>query len=154
MDMAKAKTAGEKINGTETIETAMKNGSEALKTGFEKVAKNYDHFVGYGRETVEAYMKAANVAGKGVETLNSEIYSFSKQSVEESIAATKAIMGTKSIHEAFELQTDFAKSAFDAYVGQMTKLTEILFSTTKDAFQPLQGRVQAWVDVVESSRAA
>jgi phasin family protein len=154
MDMAKAKLAGEKINGTETIEAAMKNGSEALKTGFEKVAKNYDHFVGYGRETVEAYMKAANVAGKGVETLQSEIYTFSKQSVEESIAATKALMGTKSIHEAFELQTDFAKSAFDSYVGQMTKLSEIVFSTAKDAFEPLQGRVQAWVEVVESSRAA
>jgi phasin family protein len=154
MDMARAKAAGEKINGTETIETAMKNGSEAFKTGFEKVAKNYDHFVGYGRETVEAYMKSANVAGKGVETLQSEIYSFSKQSVEESIAATKALMSTKSIHEAFELQTDFAKSAFDAYVGQMTKLSEILFSTAKGAFEPLQGRVQAWVNVVESSRAA
>jgi hypothetical protein len=69
----KAKAAGEKINGTETIETAMKNGSEALKTGFEKAAKNYDHFLGYGRDTVEAYMKAANAAGKGAETLHNEV---------------------------------------------------------------------------------
>ena len=152
--MAKAKMAGEKINGTETIEAAIKNGSEAFKTGFEKVAKNYDHFLTYGRDTVEAYMKAANAAGKGVETLHSELYSFSKQSVEESIAATKALMGSKSIHEAFELQSDFAKSAFDSYVGQMTKLSEIMLSTAKDTFEPLQSRVQAWVDVVESSRAA
>jgi phasin family protein len=155
--MAKAKVAGEKIDGvetTETIETAIKNGSEALKTGFEKAAKNYDHFLSYGRETVEAYMKAANAAGKGVETLQTEFYSFSKQSVEESIAASKALMGTKSIHEAFELQTDFAKSAFDSYVGQMTKLSEIMLSAAKGTFEPLQGRVQAWVDVVESSRAA
>jgi len=152
--MAKAKIAGEKIDGTETIETAMKNGSEAFKTGFEKVAKNYDQFLSYGRDTVEAYMKAANAAGKGVETLQSEVYSYSKHSVEESIAATKALMGTKSIHEAFELQTDFAKSAFDSYVGQMTKLSEIMLSAAKDTFQPLQGRVQAWVEVVESSRAA
>lgn len=151
--MAKAKAAGEKINGTETIEAALKNGSEAFKTGFEKVAKNYDHFLTYGRDTVEAYMKAANAAGKGVETLQSEFYTFSKQSVEESIAATKALMGSKSIHEAFELQSDFAKSAFDSYVGQITKLNEIFMSTAKDAFEPLQGRVQAWVDVVESARA-
>lgn len=152
--MAKAKVAGEKIDGTETIENAFKNGSEAFKTGFEKVAKNYDHFLTYGRDTVEAYMKAANAAGKGVETLQSELYTFSKQSVEESIAATKALLGTKSIHEAFELQSDFARSAFDAYVGQMTKFSEIMISTAKDTFEPLQGRVQAWVDVVESARAA
>jgi phasin family protein len=152
--MAKAKTAGEKLDGTETIEIAMKNGSEAFKNGFEKVAKNYDHFLSYGRDTVEAYMKAANAAGKGVETLQSEFYSFSKQHVEDTIAATKAVMGSKSIHEAFELQTDFAKSSFDAYVGQVTKLSEIMLSAAKETFEPLQGRVQAWVDVVESSRAA
>jgi phasin family protein len=152
--MAKAKLASEKIDGMETIESTIKNGSEALKTGFEKAAKNYDQLLSYGRDTVEAYVKAANAAGKGVETLHSEFYSFSKQSVEESIAATKAIMGTKSIHEAFELQTDFAKSAFDSYVSQMTKVSEIVLSSAKDTFHPLQSRVQAWVDVVESSKAA
>ena len=87
--------------------------------------KSYDQFLGYGKDTVEAYMKSANVAGKGVETINSEIYSFSKQSIEDSIAATKAVLGSKSVHEAFELQTDFAKSAFEAYVGELTKLSEL-----------------------------
>ncbi len=35
--MAKAKTAGEKLNGTtETFETAFKTGTEAIKANFEK----------------------------------------------------------------------------------------------------------------------
>ncbi len=151
---AKAKMAGEKIDGTESIETAIKTGSEAFKTGFDKAVKSYDQFLGYGKETVEAYMKAANAAGKGVETLHGELYAYSKQSVEDSISATKALLGSKSVHEAFELQTDFAKSAFDTYVSQVTKLGEIVSSTAKGAFEPLQGRVQAWVDIVQSSRAA
>ena len=150
----KAKAAGEKINGAEGIETTMKNGSEALKVGFEKAVKNYDHILGYGKETVEAYMKAANAAGKGAETLHNEIYSYSKQSVEDSMTAVKAVLGSKSAHEAFELQTDFAKTAFDAYVGQMTKLSEIFVSASKQTFEPLQGRVQAWVEIVQSARAA
>ena len=48
--------AGEK--STETLETAMTNGSEAFKMGFEKAVKGYDQFWDYGRETVEAYVKA------------------------------------------------------------------------------------------------
>ena len=152
--MAKAKTAAKTIDAAEGIETAMKNGAEALKSGFEKAVKNYDHFLGYGKETVEAYMKAANLAGKGAETLHNEIYSYSKQSIEDSITATKALMAAKSVHEALELQTDFAKSAFDGYVGQMTKLGELFVSTTKDTMEPLQSRVQAWVEVVQSARAA
>ena len=150
----KAKAAGEKINGAEGIETAMKNGSETLKAGFEKAVKNYDHMLGYGKETVEAYMKSANAAGKGAETLHNEIYSFSKQSVEDSIAAMKAVMGSKSAHEVFELQTGFAKSAFDAYVGQMTKLSEIFTSTSKEAIEPLQARVTLAVETFGKPLAA
>ncbi|HEX3808551.1 MAG TPA: TIGR01841 family phasin [Rhizomicrobium sp.] len=148
----KAKQAGEKIN--DAAETVFKNGAETLKTGFDKTVKGYEHFLGYGKETAEACMKSANLAGKGVETINSEIYAFSKQQIEESVAATKAILGSKSVHEAFEVQTDFAKSAFEAYVGQVTRMNELFVSTTKDAFQPLQGRVQAWVETVQSAKAA
>lgn len=152
--MAKSKTAEKTVDAAENMETAMKNGADALKTGFEKAAKNYDQFLGYGKETIEAYMKAANVAGKGAETLHNEIYAFSKQSIEETVAATKALMATRSVHEAFELQSDYAKTTFDAYVSQMTKLGEIVAATTKDSFAPIQGRVQAWMDVVQNARAA
>jgi phasin family protein len=153
--MAKAKTAGEKIDGTtETIETAFKTGTEALKANFEKAAKGYEQILGFSKDNAEAYVKAANVAGKGVETLHSEIYAFSKQSIEGSIANAKAVMASKSAHEAFELQTGFAKSAFEAYVGQMKKITDLMTATSKESFAPIQGRVQAWVDVVQSARAA
>ncbi len=154
--MAKsAKAAGDKVtDAAENIETAMKNGTEALKAGFEKAVKNYDQMVGYGKDTVEAYVKSANAAGKGAETLHNELYTYSKQSVEESIAAAKALLGAKSVHEAFELQSGFAKTAFEAYVSEVTKLSELFVSTTKDAFEPLQGRVQAWVEVVQTARAA
>ena len=154
--MAKAaKSAGETTGAAaETIETAMKTGTDALKVGFEKAVKNYDQMIGYNKDTVEACVKSASVAGKGAQILHNEMYSYSKQSVEDSIAATKALFGTKSIQEAFELQTGFAKAAFEAYVGEMTKLSEIFVSTSKEALEPIQGRVQAWVDVVQKARAA
>ena len=153
--MAKAKTAGEKLNGTtETFETAFKTGTEALKANFDKAVKGYDQLLGFQKDTVEAYVKAANVAGKGAETLHNEIYGYSKAAIEGSIANAKAVMASKSAHEAFELQTGFAKSAFESYVGQLTKLSELMVATSKETFEPIQGRVQAWVDVVQSARAA
>ena len=150
--MSKAKTAAEKT--TASAETTFLNGAEAMKIGFEKAVKNYDTVLSYGKDTVEAYMKSATVAGKGIETLNSEIYSYSKDAIEESIAAGKAILGSKSIHEAFELQTDFAKTAFESYVSELTKFSQLFTSATKDTFAPLQGRYQAWVEVVQSARPA
>jgi phasin family protein len=152
--MAKSKTTEQTINATENVETAMKNGAEALKTGFEKAVKNYDHFVGYGKETVEAYTKAANVAAKGAETLHNEIFAYSKQSFENTVAQTKALMATKSVHEAIELQNGFAKTQFEGYVSKMTQLGELVVATTKDSMAPIQSHVQAWVDVVQNARAA
>ncbi len=149
--MSKAKTAGEKASAT--AESALENGTAALKTGLEKAQKGYDAFVGYSKETADAVTKSATIAGKGVEAINSEIYSYSKSSVEDAVAATKAVMSSKSIHEAFEFQTDFAKSAFEAYVAELSKISELATATTKDVYAPFKGRVQAWLDTVQSVRA-
>jgi phasin family protein len=148
--MTKAKTAGDKA--TASAESAMESGTAALKTGLEKAMKGYDAYVGYGKETAEAVMKSATTAGKSIESINSELYSYSKQSIEDSVAASKALMGSKSVHEAFEFQTDFAKSAFEAYVAEMSKISELATSATKEAFAPLKGRVQAWLDTVQAAR--
>jgi phasin family protein len=150
--MSKAKTAGEKA--TASAESALENGTIALKTGLEKAMKGYDAVLGYNKDTAEAVTKSATVAGKGIETINSEIYSYSKSSIEDAVAATKAVMGSKSVHEAFEFQTDFAKSAFEAYVAELSKISELATATTKDIYAPFKGRVQAWLDVVQTARVA
>jgi len=149
--MSKAKTAGEKA--TATAETALENGAAALKTGLEKALKGYDAVVGYNKDTAEAVMKSATTAGKSIESINSEIYSYSKQSIEDGVAATKAVLGSKSVHEAFEFQTDYAKSAFEAYVAEMSKISELATAATKETYAPFKGRVQAWLDTVQTVRA-
>ena len=149
--MTKSKTAEK---ATATAESALESGAAAIKTGMEKALKGYDAFVGYGKETAEAVTKSATTAGKGIEAINSEIYAYSKSSIEDAVTATKALLGSKSIHEAFEFQTDFAKSAFEAYVAEVSKISELATAATKDAYAPFKGRVQAWLDTVQSVRAA
>lgn len=149
--MTKAKTAAEKEFATAEIN--FNAGADALKAGFDKAIAGYDSVVGYGKDTAEAVIKSATVAGKGAETLHNEIYAYAKQSMENSIAAGKAILGAKSVHEAIEVQTDFAKSAFENYVAELTKFNQLFSATAKDSFAPLQGRAQAWVDVVQTNAA-
>ena len=72
--------------------------------------------------------------------------------MEDSIAAGKAILGAKSVHEAIEIQTDFAKTAFENYVAELTKFNKLFTAPPKDSFAPLQGRAQAWVDLVQTRR--
>ena len=149
--MTKSKAAEK---ATVSAESALESGAAAIKTGMEKALKGYDAFVGYGKDTAEAVTKSATTAGKGFEAINSEIYSYSKSSIEDAVTASKALMGSKSVHEAFEFQTDFAKTAFEAYVAEMSKISELATAATKDVYAPFKGRVQAWLDTVQSVRAA
>lgn len=149
--MSKTKAAADKAAAT--AEATFVNGAEVIKAGFDKAIKNYDLVLGYGKDTAQAVQQSATVAGKGVETLSNEAYSYSKQSLEDAITATKAVLSSKSVHEAFEYQSDYAKSAFEAYVGNVTKFSELFTATAKDSFAPLQGRVEAWLDVVQTARA-
>jgi phasin family protein len=143
--MAKTKTA---TNGAETIESALHSGAEAVKDGFEKAAKSYDQFMSFGKENADAMMKAATAAGKGIETLNGEMFAYARKSLEESIAATKAVIGSKSLDEAIQRQSEFSKTAFEIYVDELAKFGEMTLATAKDAATPLQARVAAFADLV------
>ena len=139
-------------NGAETMETVMSASSEAVKQSMEKAMKSFDDIASFNKSTVDALVQSANVASKGLEALSAEVMSYSKQSLEDYMAATKAAMGSRSVQEFLEINTDYAKTAFDTYVGRFTKLGDMASSTAKDAFEPISGRLNAFMEAVQSYR--
>ena len=95
--------------------------------------------------------KSANAAGKGFETINSEVFSYTRKSIEDSVVATKAIMASKSVDEAFQLQSEFSKSVFETYVDELAKFQDMALAITKSAATPLQARMSAFVDLVRTN---
>jgi phasin family protein len=135
-------------------ERATKNGAESMKEGFEKAAKGYGQFMAFGKDTAEACLKCADIAGKGMGTIHEEIHAYSRDAIENGVATAKAVLACKDIQQAMEIQSDFAKSAFEAYVQQMTKLGDIAMNVAKEASEPLQARTAAFVEFVQNTRAA
>lgn len=141
------------VNGAhESVETAMKNGAEAMKSTFENATKSYDRMVGFSKENVEAAMKAATTYTKAVEQMNSDAMEFSKRQIEDGIAAWKAVLGAKTVQEAWEVQSDYTKTAMDAYVAQFTKFNEMFMSTAKTAAEPVNARIHAFAEMVKETR--
>jgi phasin family protein len=147
------KTQKTTANGPETIEAALKTGTDAMKDGFEKAAKSYEQLVAFSKDTAEALLKAANTTGRGIETINSEVFSYSRHSVEESVAVTKAVLASKTLQEVLEIQSDYAKTAFETYVAEFTKVRDLAMSVAKAASEPVQARVAAFADFVQSAAA-
>jgi hypothetical protein len=56
----------------------------------EKALKSFDDIAEFNKNNVDALVQSANAASKGIEAISAEVLSYSKQSVEDAMAATKA----------------------------------------------------------------
>ena len=72
--------------------------------------------------------------------------------VEDQVAAAKSLAAAKSVQEAVELQTAWAKSALEAYIAQVSKASEIVSASIKDSVKPLNERVSAAVEKFQAAR--
>lgn len=93
------------------------------------------------KDNVDAALKSFGVASKGVQAIAAESTDFAKKSFEQGTAAFEKLAGVKTLDKAIELQTEFAKTAFEGYVAQATKMGELYASLAKDAYKPFEGLV-------------
>ena len=49
--------------------------------------------------------------------------------------------GAKSIEQAWEIQSQYAKKAFEAYVAQASKIGEMYVDLARSAYQPVEQAV-------------
>jgi phasin family protein len=148
--MAKSKNIH---NTAETMDSAFHTGAETMKTGFDKAAQGYDRMVNIAKDNAEAFMQAANVAGKGFETINAEVLAFSRKRMEGGVEHVRAIFGVKTMNEAVELQTEYGRRAFEAYVSEISKLNQLVLETAKNAAEPIQTRVAAFAEMAQDVAA-
>jgi phasin family protein len=145
--------AGKKTQtpGDHPAESAVENGAEAVRDGFEKALAAYDQFVTFSKDNAEALLKSANAAGKGFENLHSEVLAYTRRFIEDGVSATKAVLAARSVEEAFHLQGEFGKTLFQAQVDQAAKIGELALSTAREAAEPFQSRVAATAEFARTA---
>lgn len=141
------------IAGKENLEKAVRAGSDAAtqamqfnKHGMEAAVKGFDDISKQSKRAVEAMVNATTVTTRGLEAINAENMAFAKTQFDESVAAAKAMFGARTLQDLIDLQTGFAKSAFDSYMSQSTKVSEIATKLAQEAFEPINAQVQEVVE--------
>jgi phasin family protein len=125
----------------------------AFKANIEKSIAAMAELNAHSRKNLEAIISSVTAAAKGAETVGARALAFSKKSVEDQVAAAKALSGAKSIQEAVELQTGFAKTAFENMIAEVNELSETVSTSVKDSLSPINERVTAFVERVQSPRS-
>ena len=95
------------------------------------------------RANVEAMVEAGRRATEGARSIGQEVVASSRDGVEQTADAIRALAEAKSPTEYLQRQGEFARASFDRMVAESSKLTESMVKLAGEAFQPLSNRATA-----------
>jgi phasin family protein len=110
------------------------------KAAVERSTKIFEELNEFNKGNVEALVESSKVAAKAAETLGQQAAETARKNFETATAALKSFASAKTPTEFFQLQSDYARSAFDAMIAESSKNSETLLKLAGDVFQPISNR--------------
>jgi phasin family protein len=104
----------------------------------QQMVKNLEDLQQVGKENMDTAMKSMGAVSKSAQAIVAELADYSKKSFEESTAALEKLFGVKSLDKAIELQTEFAKTAYEGFVAEATKIGELYADLAKESYKPFE----------------
>jgi hypothetical protein len=104
--------------------------------------KNFEDMQKLGQTNVDSAMKFFGEWNKNWQAIAAEMSDYTKRSFEESTSTLEKLMSSKSVEQAVEIQTGFAKRAYDDYMQQMSKIGGMYASMAKEAYKPVEKLLQ------------
>jgi len=102
------------------------------------MVKNFEDLQAASRENVDATLKSFGALSKAGQAIAVEIADYSKKSFENSTAALEKLFGVKSFDKAIEVQSEYAKSAYEGFVAEASKLGELYTDLAKETYKPFE----------------
>jgi phasin family protein len=91
-----------------------------------------------GQAAMDLSLNALGVWTKGAQAIATEVIDYAKKSAESSAQAWEKLVGAKSLENAFEVQSQYARSAYEEFVAETAKLSELYVEFAREAYAPLQ----------------
>ena len=103
--------------------------------------KNFDEVQKLGKDNMDIAMKSLGTVSKGMQAIAVEMADYSKKAFEEGSAAAEKLLGDKSLEKAVEIQTDYAKTAYEGFVAGATRIGELYADLTKETYKPFESYI-------------
>jgi hypothetical protein len=100
-----------------------------------------EDFQQYGKEHLESVVASATTVQNGLQAIATAYGDYTKKSYEDSKSFVEKLSGVKSLDKALEVQTEFAKSAYETFVAESQKIAGLYGDLAKQTFKPLEGIV-------------
>ena len=109
--------------GEEVQEGAQRFGREyqrAAETGFEEASRSFTE------------------ANQGFQAIAAEIMQYSKAAFDDAIRTWGQLIGVRSLEQAIQIQSDYAKRVYENHMAELSKLGEMCTGIMRDASKPVE----------------
>jgi phasin family protein len=99
----------------------------------------------YGKEHLETVVASATTLQNGIQAIASAYGDYTKKSFEDTKSLVEKLSGVKSLDKALEVQTEYAKSAYETLVAESQKIAGLYTDLAKQTFKPYEGLIAKFV---------
>ena len=100
--------------------------------------QGFEQFQKVGQDGLDRTVRSFGEVNKGLQAIATEVTNYSKKAFEDGTRAFQQLISAKSVEQAFEIQSQFAKKAYDAYVAELSKLGEMYVGLARNAYKPVE----------------
>lgn len=103
--------------------------------------KNAEDFVTFGQGNLEAVMRCSQILVSGWQDLAKQAATATQTGMEEAMSTLRALTQVRSVKEAVELQSTFARASLDKAVSQGGQVAEQTYKLAEQAIAPIAQRM-------------
>jgi hypothetical protein len=86
----------------------------------------------------EAASRSFTEANKGFQALAAEMMNYSKAALDDAIRTWEQLIGVRSLEQAIQIQSDYAKRVYENHMAELSKLGEMTVGMIRDASKPVE----------------
>ena len=94
-----------------------------------------------GKDNYDAMVRSYGELNKGLQAIAARWTAFSKDAFEDATRTFEKLVGVKSFEQAVEIQSAYAKRAYDSWVAEATKIGEMYTDVAREAYKPVEKAV-------------
>jgi phasin family protein len=93
------------------------------------------------KDGFDAATRSLGEVNKGFQALAAEMTDYSKRTFDDVFRAWEQLLTAKSLDQVIEIQSQYAKKAYDTHMSEMSKLGEMYVSLARNAYKPVEQAV-------------
>ena len=102
------------------------------------MVKSFEDLQQLSKDNVDIALKSMGILSKGTQAIAAEVADYSKKSFEDGTAALEKLFGVKSFDKAIEVQSEYAKTAYEGFVAKASRLGELYADLAKETYKPFE----------------